>query len=85
MIDSLFYIIGGLGVIVIGAVIGLWRKVEHIDAVKVSYKTCQGVQNHQIQINTEVIERLTRVETKVDIGFKDLKNTINGNKNKGGR
>lgn len=48
---------------------------------KVNYKSCNDKHAHQIEINTDMIVRITRVETKIDMGFKQIAEQIkNGGK-----
>jgi hypothetical protein len=72
-------VLSGLLAMIFGSTVLLWRKVEG----KVNYKSCNDKHNHQVIINTDLIDRLARVETKIDMGFKNISNKIESNgKNK---
>ncbi len=77
MDKSIVSIFGGAFFLLISSLILLWRKVE----MKVNWKTCSEKHDHQTKLNIEVIERLAKVETKLDIGFERISRKIeNGGK-----
>ena len=77
--EKVISVLGGYLAVMTGTIIGLWRRVSVMEGIKVSSKTCSSNHNHQTTINTDLIERITRVETKIDLGFKNLSDKIDRN------
>ena len=58
----------GIVLLIVGTIISIWRKID----MKVNYKSCNDKHEHQAKLNMEIIERLAKVETKIDVGFKNI-------------
>ena len=73
--DKFLWGIMGIITLMLSSLIMLWRKVEN----KVNYKSCNDKHDHQTKLNIEVIERLATVETKIEMGFKNISDKIDKN------
>jgi len=79
--EKMMSILGGYAVFMGGVVLSLWKKVSILDSAKVSNKTCTEKHDYQTKLNIEIIERLAKVETKLDMGFKSIADKIDRNGN----
>jgi len=78
--DNMLLGAGSIILLMLSSLILLWRKVES----KVNYKTCNDRHNYQMKLNIDLIDRLARVETKIEDGFRNISEKIDKN-GKGGK